>query len=72
LVALLDLKTVSTQLGGDLAALAEIKQGVEPTLEERKKCYEDEWKAKGRNPPTEDEWYDIHVVEKEASDNGSE
>jgi hypothetical protein len=28
-------------------------------LEGRTKSYEDEWKMKGRDPPTEDEWYDI-------------
>jgi hypothetical protein len=43
----------------DLAALAEVKQGVEAMLEELKKGYEDEWRAKGRDPPDEDEWYDI-------------
>jgi hypothetical protein len=55
----------------DLAALAKVKQGVEAMLEERKKGYEDEWRAKGRDPPTEDEWYDIVENEVGEDDDGS-
>jgi hypothetical protein len=53
----------------DLAALTEVKQGVEAMLEERKEGYEDDWKAKGRDPPDGDEWYDI--VENEVGEEGS-
>lgn len=53
-----------------LAALADVKKGVEAMLEERKKSYEDEWKAKGRDPPDEDEWYEI--VEGKAGDGDGE
>jgi hypothetical protein len=42
-----------------LAVLAEYRQGVDAMLQERLKSYEEEWKAQGKDVPTEDEWYEI-------------
>lgn len=52
-----------------MVALTEVKKGIEAMLQEHTKSYEDKWKAKGRDPPTEDEWYEI--VEGEVGDNGN-
>ncbi|KAM0701827.1 hypothetical protein Q7P35_010736 [Cladosporium inversicolor] len=49
-----------------LAVLAERRQGVEAMLQERKKSYEEEWKAQSKDVPTESEWYEI--VEGQAGD----
>jgi hypothetical protein len=54
----------------ELQALADLKGSVEKMLEGRLGEYVKHWRAKGREPPTEDEWYKI--VEDEAGDSGDE
>jgi hypothetical protein len=54
----------------DLKALADRKASVEKMLESRLEEYRQYWKAKGREPPTNDEWYEI--MEGEAGDSGDE
>lgn len=49
-----------------LTVLAERKHGVEATLQECTKSYEEEWKSQGKEVPAEKEWY--KVVEGEAGD----
>ena len=47
----------------DLEALADVKKGVEAMLHERTTQYRQHWKPKGKEPPTEDEWYEIAEAE---------
>jgi len=54
----------------DLQALADLKGSVEKLLKGRLEEYVKHWKAKGREPPTEDEWYEI--ADGEAGDSGDE
>jgi hypothetical protein len=49
----------------DLEALAEVKKGVETMLHERTTQYREHWKSKGRQPPIEDEWYEIAEAEED-------
>lgn len=43
----------------DMAALAEVKEGVEKMLAERDAEYRQCWEEQGREPPSMEEWYDI-------------
>ena len=54
----------------DLQALAEKKKSVEKLLEVRREEYCKHWEAKGREPPSEDEWYEI--ADGEAGDSADE
>jgi len=49
----------------DLEALAEVKKGVETMLHVHTTQYREHWKSKGKNPPTEDEWYEIAEAEED-------
>jgi hypothetical protein len=44
----------------DLKALADRKGRVEKMLKDRLEEYNQHWKAKGREPPSEKEWYEIN------------
>lgn len=54
----------------DLEALADVKKGVETILRDRLTEYREHWAAKGREPPSKDEWYEI--AEAEDGDSGGE
>jgi len=43
----------------DMAALAEVKEGVEKMLAERDAEYRQYWQKQGGEPPSMEEWYDI-------------
>jgi hypothetical protein len=43
----------------DLQALADLKASVGKMLEDRHEEYRNHWKAKGREPPSKNEWYEI-------------
>lgn len=47
----------------DLEALTDVKKGVEIMLHKRTTQYCEHWKAKGKELPTEDEWYEIAQAE---------
>jgi hypothetical protein len=54
----------------DLAALGDVKKGVETMLQDRLTQYREHWVAKGREPPSKDEWYGI--ADGEAGDSADE
>jgi hypothetical protein len=52
----------------DLQALADLMESVEAMLRDRLRVYCEYWAAKGRKPPSEDEWQEITEAEAEAQD----
>lgn len=54
----------------DLGALADRKGRVEKMLEDRLQEYRQHWKAKSREPPSKEEWYEI--ADGEAGDSADE
>lgn len=54
---------------GDMAALADVKRGVQAMLEDCTSGHRKYWEdARGREPPSMDEWYEIADDEGEASE----
>jgi hypothetical protein len=57
----------------DMAALAEVKEGVEKMLVDREAEYREYWEnVRGRDPPSMDEWYDIVEGEDDEDGGGEE